>query len=500
MLTEKEKIARLVTEEHRVLTGSLHTMPDIHQLFQKHKCEWMAPSPGAFGEERVREFYASYAATLRGSIDRRSKPATQAPLTATLVHGFSVDISETTIRKFLYGPSHTLPINTTKFDYRWDIIRSGAFQRNADQRETLLRWLARHLTTDGERAELVSSPHLGIKKSTLTFVAKLFWLLVRNWVSPTQADNVLTWDCTVMVAALVAGMDINFARILIAEIHKRAFKATTTLPFPCFIFHLCRDIGVPVWHCEKLVQATKTLDIGLIRDEANKVAPRREPPVEVPPLGADLVADVEQKQGEEPSPPVITEDAPISHSPVTNQAPISSRSTPSSGFVIVPLARVQKLEAQMATLLEHMRLWMQRSIVESEARMDQQMEHMMDQKVQVVHKFLDAFELRVLERPATTVDVTTLQKEVESLCADITGLFAPPETEPESSPTAPVDNTVLGALFIDEMLPPASSRHVRKCPRSSQTSDDTEAGRDRKRHRQEHKEARRASIVDEAMH
>uniref|UniRef100_M1DS51 Integrase core domain containing protein n=1 Tax=Solanum tuberosum TaxID=4113 RepID=M1DS51_SOLTU len=87
-----------------------------------------------------------------------------------------------------------------------DIVRSGVFQRNAAQKETLWHWLARHLATDGERTE---------------------WLYM--------------------------------------------------------------DAGVPVWFCDKLVQATKTLDIGLIWDEANVAAPWREPQVELPPLGADLV-------------------------------------------------------------------------------------------------------------------------------------------------------------------------------------------------------------------
>uniref|UniRef100_M1C927 Integrase core domain containing protein n=1 Tax=Solanum tuberosum TaxID=4113 RepID=M1C927_SOLTU len=177
------------------------------------------------------------------------------------------------------------------FDYRWDIVRSRAFQRNAGQRDTLLCWLSCHLATDGDRAEWVSTLSLGIKKAILSFLGIFFWLLVWYRMSPAQADNVLTWDRAVMVAAKVAGMEMDLARMLIAKIHERAFKATTTLPFPCLIFQLCMDAGVPVWHCDKLIQMTKTRDIGLIRDEANVAAPRREPLVQMPPLGADLVAD-----------------------------------------------------------------------------------------------------------------------------------------------------------------------------------------------------------------
>ncbi|KAG5586092.1 hypothetical protein H5410_046526 [Solanum commersonii] len=134
------------------------------------------------------------------------------------------------------------------------------------------------------------APRLGIRKATLTFVAKFFWLLVRNRVSPTKADNQVTWDRAVMVAALVAGVEIDFAH-LCGEIHERAFRTSTTYPFPCLIFQLCRDSGVPIWHCDRLVHPTGALDIGLIRDEANVAAPRREPQVEVPPLGTDLAAD-----------------------------------------------------------------------------------------------------------------------------------------------------------------------------------------------------------------
>uniref|UniRef100_M1D9L6 Integrase core domain containing protein n=1 Tax=Solanum tuberosum TaxID=4113 RepID=M1D9L6_SOLTU len=131
------------------------------------------------------------------------------------------------------------------------IVQSGSFQRDADHKETLLRWMAHHITENGERIE---------------------------W-----ADNVVTWDRVVMLATIMAGLEIDFSHILIAEIHERSFKTTTTLPFPCLIFHFCREASVPIWHCDRLLKATKTLDIGFIRDDANLAAPRREPHVNVPP-------------------------------------------------------------------------------------------------------------------------------------------------------------------------------------------------------------------------
>uniref|UniRef100_M1DKM7 Integrase core domain containing protein n=1 Tax=Solanum tuberosum TaxID=4113 RepID=M1DKM7_SOLTU len=98
-----------------------------------------------------------------------------------------------------------------------------------------------HIGVDGERAEWVSTLHLGIWKTTLNLVATFFGLLVRNRVSPTKDDNALTWDRAVMVAALVAGFEIDFVCMLLAEIHERTFRSTTTLPFSCMNFQLCRD-------------------------------------------------------------------------------------------------------------------------------------------------------------------------------------------------------------------------------------------------------------------
>uniref|UniRef100_M1DCJ7 Integrase core domain containing protein n=1 Tax=Solanum tuberosum TaxID=4113 RepID=M1DCJ7_SOLTU len=173
----------------------------------------------------------------------------------------------------------------------------------------------------------VSTLSLGIKKATLTFATKFFWLLVQNYASPTQVDNLLTWDHAIMVATFVVGLEVDFARMLIAQIHERNFKANTTLPIPCLNFHLCRDAGVPIWHYEQLLQATKTLDIDLIQDNANVDAPRKEPLVEVPPLGANLVEDVKEMQGDDLSLPAAIDDSPASPYLASSQAPSSSVAT-----------------------------------------------------------------------------------------------------------------------------------------------------------------------------
>ncbi|KAG5606067.1 hypothetical protein H5410_027559 [Solanum commersonii] len=174
----------------------------------------------------MRELYASYVATLRGSIHKNDRPTAKEPLTTTLVHEFSIEIYETTIRRFLYGPSpdHSWALNMAEFVYRWDIVRGGVFQQSIKKRETLLHWLASQIVADRE------------------------------------------------------------------------------------------DSGLPIWHCGKLIWPTGTLDIGLIRDEANVAVPHRELPVDVPPIGADLVDVVKQMQDDDPASPAHTVDVPASSS------------------------------------------------------------------------------------------------------------------------------------------------------------------------------------------
>ena len=50
-------------------------MPEIHNIFTRHRLELTARLLGRYSEEVVREFYASYVATLRSQIDRRAAPA-----------------------------------------------------------------------------------------------------------------------------------------------------------------------------------------------------------------------------------------------------------------------------------------------------------------------------------------------------------------------------------------------------------------------------------------
>ena len=51
---------------------------------------------------------------------------------------------------------------------------------------------------------------------------------------------------------------------------------------------------MPIWHIDQLKTPFGTVDISLIKDEANELAPRRGPHPELPSLGENLADTVAQ--------------------------------------------------------------------------------------------------------------------------------------------------------------------------------------------------------------
>ena len=88
--------------------------------------------------------------------------------------------------------------------------------------------MALHLSLDGEGADWVTELKGSIKKANLTFTAKFLWLIVRHCLSPTAADNIVTWDRAVLMASMIAGFEVDFSCLLQAVMHERDFKVTTT--------------------------------------------------------------------------------------------------------------------------------------------------------------------------------------------------------------------------------------------------------------------------------
>jgi len=121
--------------------------------------------------EMVKEFYASFVATLHNDLPLWAKALTQHPLFTTLVWSIPVYLSEAMIHHFLYDPSHAQPINTTEYDYQIGVVHDRASMCDTEQRETLLQRRARHIVDEGVNVEWVCDMTLPIKKATFNFAA-----------------------------------------------------------------------------------------------------------------------------------------------------------------------------------------------------------------------------------------------------------------------------------------------------------------------------------------
>ena len=117
----------------------------------------------------------------------------------------------------------------------------------------------------------------------------------------------------------------------------------------------------------------------------------------------------------------------------------------------------------MAMLLHHIQPWMQRSIAESQERLERRMVQHTERKIAEVHQRLDAFELQVLAGPSPQVDVSTLQATVDSHRADIDMILKARVPESEAPSAEPAEDTVMAALFAtSEITPPPSRENAKR--------------------------------------
>lgn len=75
------------------------------------------------------------------------------------------------------------------------------------------------------------------------------------------------------------------------------------------------------------------------------------------------------------------------------------------------------------------------------------METMIDQKIQAVHKHLDAFKLRVLALPTPVTNLSSIWTELASLQDNIDSILATPAEDPKSAPPTFVEHLFLHALL-----------------------------------------------------
>ena len=182
------------------------------------------------------------------------------------------------------------------------------------------------------------------------------------------------------MAVMIAEFEVYFAWLLQAVMHKRAFKVPITYHFLSMIFALSRSVSVPIRNVDQLKTPQANVDVDLIRVKANEFFPRRGPRLELPLLVDDLPYMVARARTATQVASTYT--TLVESIPGSSTAPSSSHTTPQPP--LVPLARVQKLKVQMATLLHHIQSWMQKSITESEECLEWKMVQYTERKINEV--------------------------------------------------------------------------------------------------------------------
>ena len=100
---------------------------------------------------------------------------------------------------------------------------------------------------------------------------------------------------------------------------------------------------MPIWHIYQLKSPLGTIGTGLIRDEADELAPHRGPRPELPPPCENMVDTLAHARTAMKATSRTTETTPVESIPVSSTAPSSSCSVLFPA--LVPLSRFLKLEA-----------------------------------------------------------------------------------------------------------------------------------------------------------
>lgn len=147
----------------------------------------------------------------------------------------------------------------------------------------------------------------------------------------------------------------------------------------------------------------------------------------------------------------------------------------------------------MSTLLHHIHPSRQRSIAEAKKRIERKMAQHIERLIMDVHQPLDAFELWFLARPAPTVDLTTLQDDVENLRADLDNILEVRALESVAPSANPTEYTLLVALLsttVAALYPPRDGLKMHRVRYEYESQG-------RKKEHKEFEAARRASLIDE---
>lgn len=138
----------------------------------RYKFQYLVGPSGKYSSTIVREFFASFTATILNSLLKGKNPLTQHQLKYTWVRGRQVDNSETTISRILFGPDFPMPKSTIEFVRRLGQTRDTALMRDLDRSTSLMRWVADQITEYGLDLEWIATLSEPIMKASPSFTSK----------------------------------------------------------------------------------------------------------------------------------------------------------------------------------------------------------------------------------------------------------------------------------------------------------------------------------------
>ncbi|KAH0707695.1 hypothetical protein KY289_012771 [Solanum tuberosum] len=110
------------------------------------------------------------------------------------------------------------------FKGKHHVVKSESEMDDSSLRERIMRWIAGYIAIEREVVAWVSNPHVPITKASLTFLAKVWWSIVRAQLRPTTNDNTLSPSLASLVACLMVGYLVNAGRIISTEMRDGALN------------------------------------------------------------------------------------------------------------------------------------------------------------------------------------------------------------------------------------------------------------------------------------
>ncbi|KAH0706110.1 hypothetical protein KY285_010637 [Solanum tuberosum] len=113
----------------------------------------------------------------------------------------------------LHGLEYTAPASVGLFEGKHHEVTSDTTMEIQDSRERVLRWIAKQIAIDGENVVWVTTTPTLITKASLSFPAKVWWVVVRVQLRPTANDNALSPSLDSLVACIMVGYPMNVGLI-----------------------------------------------------------------------------------------------------------------------------------------------------------------------------------------------------------------------------------------------------------------------------------------------